>query len=172
MLISVSQLEYYTGVCGDPLAESYIKSAQEIISSYLGYDPEENLIVSDIDGTGERFIILSGRHVHDINNFKIGEIEINENDFSVKNNFIYLKKNIFPVGFENIHIEYKVGWNNNEMPEVIKTTALQIASLRQVESGQNIGVNSKSFGDSGQRVFLSTRKYNDFLFNISQYKVI
>lgn len=55
-------------------------------------------------------------------------------------------------------------------PEII-ITILRIAALLQSESDSNIGVTSKSFGDSGQRSFVNYTNYSKFLFPISRYRL-
>jgi len=59
-----------------------------------------------------------------------------------------------------------------EMPEVIKMTIMRIAALLQTEADGNIGVTSKSFGDSGTRTFLNTVNFDKYLIQISKYKLI
>lgn len=56
------------------------------------------------------------------------------------------------------------------IPDIIKTTCLRIAALLQLEESQNIGVNSKSFGDSGSRSFLNVTNYDPYLSKISAYR--
>jgi hypothetical protein len=58
------------------------------------------------------------------------------------------------------------------LPEVIKLTALRIATLLQTEGDNNIGVTSKSFGDSGARTFVSYTNYDRYLLPISKYKLL
>ena len=59
-----------------------------------------------------------------------------------------------------------------ETPEIIKLTVLRIAALLQSESDSNIGVTSKTFGDSGNRTFINTVNFEKYLQPISQYKEI
>lgn len=172
MFITVEDLEKYSGVCGDPLAQSYVTSACEIVRNYLGYNPEETEYDMDYDGTGMDWLFLDCPCISSLTSVEINGNVVPADNFYIRENCIYFKGGLFPLGQQNVHVNYIGGFTALNMPEVIRTTALQIAALRQVESGQNIGVNSKSFGESGTRVFLSTRKYNDFLFNISAYKKI
>jgi len=116
MIINVETFKKYSNVFIEDteLQEYYLQAAQDIVSSYLGYNPEFELL-----------------------NYKTGELE---DDF--------------------------------EMPEIIKLTILRIASLLQTESDSNIGVTSKSFGDSGNRTFVNTVSFDKYLIQISQYRVI
>jgi hypothetical protein len=66
-------------------------------------------------------------------------------------------------GSEKPEIKYNI-------PSVIKSTVLRIATLLQSESDSNIGVTSKSFGDSGSRTFINYTDYSKYLLPISFYK--
>ena len=114
--ISIEELSKYSAVHTDniELQQKYIDSAEEIIESYLGYNPAS--------------IILQP--------------------------YIY---EFMP---------------SMEVPELIKMTALRIATLLQTESDNNIGVTSKSFGDSGNRTFINTVNFDKYLIQISQYRKI
>jgi len=59
-----------------------------------------------------------------------------------------------------------------DIPEIIKMTILRIATLLQSESDSNIGITSKSFGDSGNRTFFNTVNFDKYLIQISQYRKI
>jgi len=61
---------------------------------------------------------------------------------------------------------------NNTIPQVILMTILRIATILQSEADSNIGVTSKSFGDSGTRTFINYTDFNKYLSPISEYKLI
>jgi len=114
MIVNVEQFQKYTGVFSESseLQESYLKTSQDIVSDYLGYDPEKGIYINDVLGA------------------------------------------------------------DLEMPEVIKMTVMRIAALLQSEENSNIGVTSKSFGDSGMRTFVNTINFDKYLVQISKYKLI
>lgn len=172
MLVSVEEFERYTEVKGDRLAASYIKAAEEIVSNYLGYNPEEKVYDGRYNGTGIKYLFLEAQNITEIQEVDIDGVSVDVVMFYAKENALLWTRGRFPCGERNVHVKYKAGWSSTSVPEVIKGTVLQIAALRQTESGQNIGVSSKSFGESGTRVFLSTRNYDSFLMNISRYKLI
>lgn len=58
------------------------------------------------------------------------------------------------------------------LPGIVKLTALRIATLIQMEENNNLGVNSKSFGDSGTRTFLNVVDYSKYLAVLSPYRQI
>lgn len=58
-----------------------------------------------------------------------------------------------------------------DLPGIIKLTILRIAALMQTECDGNIGITSKSFGDSGNnRTFVRTTDYDPYLQQISNYR--
>ncbi len=58
------------------------------------------------------------------------------------------------------------------VPGIVKLTILRIASLMESESGGNIGVTSKQFGESGTRTFVKTTDYSPYLLQIACYKKV
>ena len=59
-----------------------------------------------------------------------------------------------------------------EIPQIIKLTAMRIASILQMESDSNIAISSKYFAESGTRTFINTTDFFKYLVQISQYKLI
>jgi len=59
-----------------------------------------------------------------------------------------------------------------EIPEIIKLTIMRIAAILQTEGDSNIGITSKSFGDSGTRTFINTTNFDKYLIQISNYRKI
>ena len=59
-----------------------------------------------------------------------------------------------------------------EIPEIIKLTIMRIAAILQTEGDSNIGITSKSFGDSGTRTFINTVNFDKYLIQISNYRKI
>lgn len=60
----------------------------------------------------------------------------------------------------------------NPIPGLVKLTCLRIASLIQLEENNNIGINSKSFGDSGTRSFLNVTNYEPYLNVLSRWRKV
>lgn len=172
MLISIETFNKYTGVFGDALAEQYIKSAQEIVTNYLGYDPEQAERTITVNGSGNYQLDIGCRPINEILTVSLNGTEKDLNNFYTAANFILMKRGSFEEGAQNWTCVVNAGWTEETLPEVIKGTILQIAALRQIESNQNVGVTSKAFGDSGTRVFQNTRNYTPYLMNISKYKVL
>jgi hypothetical protein len=58
------------------------------------------------------------------------------------------------------------------MPSLFKQTALRIAALLLTENDGNIGITSKSFGDSGSRSFMSYTNFDKYLSPLSRYRLL
>jgi hypothetical protein len=73
---------------------------------------------------------------------------------------------------ENIVEDY-LGYELSDfetIPGLVKITVLRIAALLQMESDNNIGVTSKTFGESGTRTFYKTTDYEVYLKQISRFR--
>lgn len=57
-----------------------------------------------------------------------------------------------------------------EVPSVFKLVCLEIASLIQMEESENLGINSKSGAEIGQRTFLNVVDYTKYLQRLSVYR--
>jgi hypothetical protein len=62
--------------------------------------------------------------------------------------------------------------DGTDMPKIIKLTIMRIAAILQSESDGNIGVTSKSFGESGDRTFVSFTNFDRYLAPLSAYKLL
>ena len=56
--------------------------------------------------------------------------------------------------------------------EALNITTLRIAALLYSETDQNIGVTSKTFGDSGTRTFVNYTKFDKYLEPLAHWKKI
>ena len=171
MIVPVATFENYTGVFGDPLAESYLTAAQEKVEKYLGYTLEAADYETTTKGHGRDYVRLAAAPINSVESVTVGGVALESFRFDSKG-YLYTSDGSVFVAESAVSVSYNAGYTAETLPNLIMTTILQIAALRQIESGQNIGVSSKTFGDAGTRVFLSTRKYTDFLINISSYKFV
>lgn len=157
MYVTKDELAKYSGVTrdeGDTLGETFIGSSEEIVEHYLGYDPETS---EDFDK--EKTVIVyssDGEHFY---------------EDAALTKAATIPEGITPEakGTEN---QYSYTIIVHEIPYLIRLTVLRIASLLQLEENNNIGVNSKSFGESGSRTFLNVVDYEKYLQKISFYKKV
>lgn len=176
MVVTVAQFEAYMATYGDSLASMYIKAAQQRVEDFLHYKLEEQTYSSAILGTDTNKVRLFARPINEVTSVKIDNVTQTLSDFTYDGKgYLTWTKGIFS-SQSYIEVNYKAGWsvvdNDSTCPEEIKVCVMQIAGLMQTESGGNVGISSKSFGDSGSRNFLSTRKYDDQLKNISKFRFL
>lgn len=157
---------------GDTQPQSYCNAAMEAVADYLGYDPEEQTYTQTIKGDNGGIMALKACHITEITTFKVNgethpvtELEIVDD---AKNYIEFADSSVFRMGVKYT-ITFKAGWEN--VPDLIKTTALQIASLFWESAGGNLAVSSTSFADTGSRVF-NNFKMDRFLDQIAKYKRI
>jgi hypothetical protein len=146
----------------------YLGSAENILETYLGYNPAEKEYTHLFDGNGAQTLQLRARPVKLIT-VKINAGEIPVDEFTASNEFIYYKNGVFPEGRYNVEIKYQGGYSDGSVPELLRITVLRLAALLNTEAKGNIGVTSKSFGDSGSRTFLNNTDYNRYLLPVSSY---
>ena len=173
--ITQTDLENFMGKFpkeGDTQPQEYCNSAMEAVEDYLGYNPELQTYTQTIKGDNGGLLSLKACHITEITEFKIGdevhdpaELEIID---EVKNYVEFSDGSIFDKN-KKYTVTYKAGWST--IPSIIKTTALQIASLFWESAGGNLAVSSTSFADTGSRVF-NNFKMDRFLDQIEKYKRI
>jgi hypothetical protein len=182
--VKIEELKEYSGAHDeDNLLQNYIDSAEDIVNAYLGYSPALHNYNQYFDGNGTNELQLKAKPVASIISVEIDGQPVPLSEFyNIGNSeFIYYNNNIFPNGKRNIKIEYDAGWgitidddttNGDYLPRIIRMTVLRIASLLQTESSGNIGVQSKSFADSGTRTFTNYTNFDKYLLPISIFKLI
>lgn len=169
MIITIEDLQKFTNVYPDDAnsqQELFINSASNIIANYLHYEPEEKQYTFFIDGTGEKEIEVPAQPITEIKSLEVDGVK--RNDFLFERNYIFSLVP-FPKGRRNIKTILTAGYK--EVPAIIKLTALRIAGILQTESNNNIGINSKSFQDSGTRTFINTTNFDKYLLQIADYRI-
>ena len=152
----------------DPQPESFCKSAMEAVADYLGYNPELQEYTQTVKGDGGALAALVAMPVNSITALTVDGVESDPSSLEVEDmNYICFKDNsVFAKG-SRYEVTFSAGWEN--VPEIIKTTALQIASLYWESAGGNLAVSSTSFADTGSRVFNNFTS-DRFLKQIAKYK--
>ena len=147
---------------------SYCKSAMEVVKEYLGYDPELQTYTQTIKGDGGALAALQAMPVTEITALSIDGVEADPSqlEWETENYVCFVDNSVFEKGSRYV-ITFKAGFQT--VPEIIKTTALQIASLIWESGGGNLAVSSTSFADTGSRVF-NNFTADRFLKQIAQFK--
>lgn len=141
----------------------YLNSAQEIIEKYLGYSLEEKTYTRGKIG-GATYIEAEAVNVSQL------KINGEEAEILKQSANIILIFNIAPDQIKTI--EYKAGFNPDNIPDIIKLTMMRIAALMVSEEGGDIAITGKNFGTDGGRTFIATRDYSKILKEIEGYRIL
>lgn len=177
MIVQLEDFKKYTGVYDDDenYQSLYLDSALNIIENYLGYKLETGApLIQVFSGDGSNKLSLRAKPILSVLAITTSEFNgvpevLTSGQFITLTNDSDIKT--FPKGTDNITVTYTAGYDEDTLPAIIKLTAFRIAALLQTESDNNIGVTSKSFGDEGSRTYVQTRKYADYLIQLSSYKL-
>lgn len=169
MIITKEDLQAFTRVYPedeDNLQDLYIGSATDVVTSYLGYSPEQQEYSVYLDGDGSSIVYIPNKKIENL------VVEINgleETNYILSGCRVAFPYAI-PVGCSNIHLTYTGGWET--IPSSIKHATLRIAALLQTEAQNNIGVTGISNPMEGSRTFINYTNFSKYLTPISQYKLI
>lgn len=154
------------------LMDSYCNSAMEAVKKYLGYDPEKKEYVSIISGDNGTMLALEAQPIVQIKEFSIDSVSQETSKLRVvtaDQNYVRMTDNKFFCKDVEYKVKYDAGFVS--VPQLIKLTALQIASLFMESSGGNLAVSSTSFADAGTRVF-NNFTMDRFLKQIEEYRMV
>jgi hypothetical protein len=172
MFITKEQLQQYTSNVPedtDTMQDVYCSAACDIVTDYLGYSPESTDYKEVLDGNGTKQLQLCAKPVTEVKSVKIDGMDCDVTAFTVQGRYLYRTDGaVFSDDERNIVVTYTAGYEN--VPGIIVMTALRIAGLLQTESGNNIGITSKTFGDEGSRTFYKT-KFDDYLVPLEKYRI-
>lgn len=172
MIVTRDEFAKYSNVCtddNDTLQELYIQSAEDILFNYLGYDPTAQNYRRVFNGNGESYLRLGVKPIWLVAEVIIGNAAQDLANITFDNDTIYFLNGKFPEGKGNITVDFSAGYT--KIPAIMKMTVLRIATLLQSEGDSNIGISSKSFEDSGTRVFQNYTNYDKYLIQCSKYKL-
>lgn len=174
MYITKEDLIAFTGKvpkADDDLPEKYCKSAVEEVNRYLGYNPELAEYTTEKRGDGGKLLELKSKPIVTIISAEISGVEVETTAFNIIEDSNMIEFNNQDVFCSSVKykLTYKAGYS--EVPEIIKTTALQIATLFWESAKGNLAVSSTSFADTGSRVF-NNFTADRFLKQIESYRLI
>lgn len=158
MLVTTNDLSNFSGVHpdNDNLQKIYIGTATDLIKTYVGFDPE---VHEEFKKDVEKHMILYSEN---------GIIFYTDEDMTIEAD-IPDDAEITPTLIENQY-DCKYVVNEVVVPDIFKLVCLEISALMQMEESENLGVNSKSFGDSGSRTFLNVVDYTPYLKKLNKFR--
>ena len=154
----------------DTLLQGYCDSAEQIIENYLGYSPVLKEYTTSCYGLGSRCFALEAKPIVSVSEVTANGENVDLSSVKIIKDTPYIAFDDDSCFFRSVKysVTYTAGYEN--IPQQIKTVALQIASLLWESAGGNLAVTSTSFADSGSRTFQSF-KPDRFLDTISAYKM-
>ena len=178
MIVPVETFNAYSGNYEDSpeavaLKTAFLESAEEIISSYLSYHPEEKLYADVIlTGTNAYHLLLPSRNIKELISLSVDGELIPSSSILLMDDRIRFKDHhrTFPKD-KSVIITYKGGWQKEEMPAVIRLSIMRIATLMLSETNGNIGLTGKSFADNS-RTFINYSNYKKYLEPLDGLRIV
>lgn len=145
---------------GEELYQTFLDSAEEIVKTYLGFDPVSRIYTAQaLVGTGLSSLQLKAKPVTALTALSIDGAAQDVADFSIDGERITFKDgSAFPLN-STIIATYTAGYSILSMPALIKLTIMDIASLLSMNAGEQVGVSSVTFDGGNTRQFIN---YNNF----------
>lgn len=175
MIVTVAQFDTYSGnfeTSQDVVAmkTSMLLTAQGIVEDYLGYSPESAQRTDSVMGIGNNHLYLFAQPISAVSAVSFNGMTLLPAAYAICGNYLRLADGVWPNGAE-ITVTYTAGWSAQNMPEIIKMTILQIASLMLEESGGNIGITGKSMAENS-RTFINYTNYDKWLRKLDPMRIV
>jgi hypothetical protein len=179
MIVTTDMFNTYSGNFEDSpgavmLKGSFLTSAEEIVTGYLGYNPTSQQYTDVVlSGTGKHTLYVPSRNITQLHALSVNETLMDLSGFILSGDHIRSRGTrwVFPPGRENIIISYTAGWEIPLMPSVITLSILRVATLMLSEMGGNIGLTGKSFADNS-RTFINYSNYKKYLQPLDSLRII
>ena len=179
MIATIAMFNTYSGNFEDSgeavlLKTAFLDSAEEIVASYLGFDPNlrayTDLLAS---GAGMRRLYLPLRSIVSVEELQVGNTMVDTSAVVACDDHIRFADGltVFPRGEDNIRVSLTAGWDSEAMPSVVTLSILRIATLMLSETGGNIGLTGKSFADNS-RTFINYSNYRKYLQPLDALRII
>ena len=179
MIATIAMFNTYSGNYEDAseavqLKGAFLDSAEEIVASYLGFDPNlrayTDLLAS---GTGMRRLYLPLRSIASVEELHVGNTTVDTSAVLACDDHLRFadELTVFPRGEDNIRVSLTAGWDAQQMPSVVTLSILRIATLMLSETGGNIGLTGKSFADNS-RTFINYSNYRKYLQPLDALRII
>ena len=176
MIVTVAQFNTFTGnreTATDivSMKEQMLKTAQEIVSEYLGYEVENCEHDDYLSPIGQPTLYLNAYPVTSILDLSLFGTEIPSSDYAVRGRGLRLNDGVWPVGNDIVHCRYMAGWTSSTVPSEVLQTITQIASLLLQEAGGNIGITGKSMSENS-RTYINFTNFKKWLEKLDPLRVV
>lgn len=152
----------------DAIKNNCIEGAEAIVSEYLGYPLEKKRYVMSFQNIYNDFIIVPA-YINTINELKIYDMGISEDDIVVNKVYITIKNYWNYKGIQ-VNIDFYGGFEAATLPPLIKITICEIATLLYLQTNKNIGMTGIAAPDGMGRTFINYTNFDKYLKKISGYK--
>ena len=168
-VVSLDEFNTYSNNFSDTegdvkLKVNLLNSAQSVVEEWLGYSLASCHHKEIHIGTNQKIIYLDAMPITTVWSVTIGDKVLEP----VSHGISSVTLPCIARNGEEIVVEYDSGWQ--EVPDLIKTTILRIATLLLTESNGNIGLTSKSFPDN-TRNFLNYTNFSKYLEPLALYRI-
>jgi len=175
MIVSVTQFNTYSGNYEDAtdvvaMKTNMLMSAQKVVEDYLGYNPESETRTDYVQGIGNNNLYLFAQPITAVSSISINGTAVASTDYDVLGNHLRLKQGVWPNNTE-IAVTYTAGWSALNVPDIVKLTILNIASLMLQESDGNIGITGKSMSEDS-RTYINYTNYDKWLKKLDALRIV
>lgn len=175
MIVTVTQFNVYSGNYEDAtdvvsMKENMLKAAQEVVENYLGYSVESATRTDYVQGIGYNNLYLFAQPITAVTSVSIDGSQIASTEYDVLGNHLRMKQGVWPNNTE-ITVTYTAGWSALNVPDTVKLTILNIATLMLEESNGNIGITGKSMSEDS-RTFINYTNYDKWLKKLDALRIV
>ena len=175
MIVTVTQFDTYSGNCETAqdivaLKTSMLMTAQGIVEDYLGYSPESATRTDTVQGIGNNHLYLFAQPITAVSAVSFNGMTLLPAAYDILGNHLRLKDGVWPNGAD-ITVSYTAGYSAQNMPDIIKMTILQIATLMLQETDGNIGITGKSMSENS-RTFINYTNYDKWLKKLDPLRIV
>lgn len=176
MLLTIEQFNTYSGNMENSpdvrdMKETLLISAEEVVQDYLGFDIESQEHDDFISAIGQNKLFLHAYPITEVTSVCLSGSDLSADEYSVHSRYLRRASGVWPTGIDNVEVVYTAGWTSTTIPEVIKATILQIASLMLEEAGGNIGITGKTMSENS-RTFINYTNYDKWLKKLDPYRIV
>lgn len=175
MIVSVDQFNTYSGNYEDTaeviaMKENMLGSAQEVVENHLGYKVESETRTDYVQGIGNNHLYLFAQPITEVDSVSFNGATLLSTAYNICGNYLRLKNGVWPNDTE-IEVTYTAGWTSETVPDTIKLTILNIATLMLQEADGNIGITGKSMAEDS-RTYINYTSFDRWLKKLDPFCIV